>query len=364
MSDWGVYNQVFSNIGSNIASALMKKAQAGKDAEIIQNIINAGKQVDDINNLKKPVDVNIQNPNYKPYSTPENDVLNKSIFGIPANNGTNYSTPATDYVSAPSYKETVDMPLNRTEKYQKQTDIINNILAQVVANKDISPEGLQKAQALSGILQSKANWNKPFDPSMMTLQEGSQVYYRDTEGNLKKIAENPKDFAAREALKPSYDLQKGRNGHLIAINSKNPKDTYDTGIEYKPDKGTTVNINNKAGKEEKWKGMGNLIAQMKDPALKNEKDKAYYADKARREAYDNLVPSAKKWYDENIKGKSNKSWGREDMSNADFIAEANEALKNGDITVEAHQDLLDFAAYRPDLWNTDTKSYHSTNQGK
>lgn len=364
MSDWGVYNQVFSNIGSNIAGALMKKAQAEKDAEIIQNIINAGKQVDDVNNLKKPVDVNIQNPNYKPFSTPENDVLDKSIFGIPANNGTNYSTPATDYVSAPSYKETVDMPLNRTEKYQKQTDIINNILAQVVANKDISPGGLQKAQLIAGIMQGKANWNKPFDPGMMVLNDGGVAFMRDTEGNLTKAAENPKDLAARQVLTPSYNYKEGANGNIWGFNSKDPKDVKDTGVKFKPDKATNVTVNNKAGKEEKWKGMGNLIAQMKDPALKNEKDKAYYADKARREAYDNLVPSAKKWYDENIKGKSNKSWGREDMSNADFIAEANEALKNGDITVEAHQDLLDFAAYRPDLWNTDTKSYHSTNQGK
>lgn len=163
-----------------------------------------------------------------------------------------------------------------------------------------------------------------------------------------------------------YTTMKRDDGTTYEIKSTN-KVKKSAGNNIKIDLGT---------KEEKWKDVADLIVETKNPTFvveeenangdlvnvvkqktseerKRDKEKLYYT------AFGKLVPSAKVWYDKEIKGK----WGREDMSQHDFLAEIRQALtpdKNGktELTGEAAQDLLDFAAYRPEIFgNLSTKSY-------
>lgn len=157
-----------------------------------------------------------------------------------------------------------------------------------------------------------------------------------------------------------YTTMRKPTGETYEIKSKNPVRDSRNNTNIKIDTGT---------KEEKWKDVRDLIVKVRNPFAYNEKtgkseqltpeemkrnkDKLYYS------AVTNLVPSAKAWYDKEIKGK----WGRENLSQEDFLAELEEGLTPGKdgkttLTNEAGQDLMEFFAFRPEIFeNLDTKSH-------
>ncbi len=372
MGDWSVWNNVFSNVGGQIADAIRQKQQQ----EILNNILSSYRQGDksitDIEGETKPVQVSFANPGYKPFS---NKPLIPNFNPTIPDAGTVPAKATDEYVTAPIFSKTQNVPLSRTEKYNKQSDVINGILSSAITNTNISPENLQKVQLLAGILQNKANKNMLRTPNAFALPEGAQYYATDMDGNVQKVAENVKDFNKTTKDDKAVHNWTGADNYPYTLMMKPNGQTYTVKgeVPVREQKGTSVKVD--AGtKEEKWSNIGDLITDIQQNSFYNKEtgkiekytdvELKQAKDRARNTAYTHLTPSAKKWYDENIKGKSKSSWGREDLSNADFIAEVNEALKNGDISVEAHQDLLDFSAFRPDLWDLKTDSYHQSNQEK
>jgi len=113
--------------------------------------------------------------------------------------------------------------------------------------------------------------------------------------------------------------------------------------------GTTVNVN--MPKSEKWKDFGgylNAILYKTDERTGKVENRPPGEQGVARsmvlnQAYSNLNPGALQWYQTEVKGK----WGREDISQVDFLKEIRESVKSGTLDPEDAQDLIDFSAYRP-----------------
>jgi len=413
---WDIWNQVLSDAGNKFANVILQNAEKERRANILKNIMNQFKNAEtefqNIENTKVPVerlnqiykapkigDPNIMgsigfgegvpvqksttNPINFNVTNPNEPVIQqnpiRSINPTPSLSNIIASAPRgmrkldsnamlEEYTSQPTF--TSERPLTRTEKYTKQSDIINNLLLGAITDPDAQQEDLQRAQLVAGLLQNKARKNAPSTPISFNLSEGAQQYITNEDGEVIKVAENVKDFNKTNSEK-KIDTYIGDDGHSYTIMQEPSGSTYEIKSlrKNRPLKGSNIKIN--MPKEEKWGDMWNEIYEAQRTTVTDKEGVEYKLsteeiqsakNKVRNKAYSHLVPSAKKWYDENIKRESKGSWGRENISNADFIQEINEALLHGDITIEAHQDLLDFSAYRNDLWDLDTKSYKPENK--
>ena len=242
---------------------------------------------------------------------------------------------------------------------------INSFLRRLITSQDIP---MERGQVGLSALQQLANTYKPEKREFMNVPEGGVII--DQYGN--KVFENVKDFQGN--IPSHYDTIKTFNVNGKPIMKGLVKGTANTWEElgeeyYKPNAGTTINI--KPPEENKWKDFGDLVTEaqrttytakikgkdgkeiikempMPPEKIKTAKNKLY------NKALGNLTPSALLWYNTRIKG----AWGRENMSEADYIAEFNEAIKNNELdSPEAAQSALDFGAYRRYMFELDDKDY-------
>ena len=61
-----------------------------------------------------------------------------------------------------------------------------------------------------------------------------------------------------------------------------------------------------------------------------------------------LLPGAYRWYNKNIRDAYGKGW--ENVSHDTFLREISEGLLSGELTPQEAQDLVDFDAYREDIF--------------
>lgn len=308
----------------------------------------------------------LQIPNNTTPELPFNRVGNRNITNqqpniipTPKLSGDELSSLKTDKV------ETFNPSMNPAD-YRKATDNMRGKFSEIIGryaqDPNISPEQLNQVLQLTQMGIPSA----PVTPKYEYKEVDGTLIRVDDQGGIVPVyqsKQSSKDVEVSTYVGSDnfqYTTMRKPTGETYEIKSKNPVRDSRNNTNIKIDTGL---------KEEKWKEVKDLIVKVKNPfvydegskktipltpeEMKRNRDKLYYT------AVTNLVPSAKAWYDKEIKGK----WGRENLSQEDFLAELEEGLTPGKdgkttLTGEAGQDLMEFFAYRPEIFgNLDTKSY-------
>jgi hypothetical protein len=279
------------------------------------------------------------------------------------------------------------LPIETTEDVmptvQEQRRAVNDQMLKY-ANNVFALEGLspEKKQAALSLAQMKANGYMPEEPRYITAADGVNILSADSSG-IKVAYHNPKDVKPAIQKPTSYllnngdavKLKNGQYGLQYGYVGEDGK-TYVTKTDElsRPPKDTGnggTGPGSKNTKEDKWTNLVEYITRKRNPyemvwdktdpnkinkvpltkeELQKNQDRLYYT------AIGNMAPSAKGWYEREIKGK----WKRENLSQVDFLKEAKEAYVNGNIDAQAFNDLMEFSNYRPEIFgNLDTKSYHN-----
>ena len=237
-----------------------------------------------------------------------------------------------------------------------------------LTNENIDP---QKLNALIDMYSKTGIPQAPVIPKKETKQLGDFAYTFDQYGNqigaptLTKKDEGGWKFDRDASGNPIVSVVSGQqymrktkgNGEeeLVRVPKQGEGSSH-----IKIDLGT---------KEEKWGDVADMIVETHNTTITDSKGKVLpkTPDEIKRAqeklyytAVGKFVPSAKVWYDNKIK----KEWGRENMSQADFLEEIKQGVtpdpKTGKIELspEAAQDALDFMAFRPEIFSDlDTKNY-------
>jgi len=251
-------------------------------------------------------------------------------------------------------------PQKKPGDYTKARDNIKGKFSQIIGkyalDPNVSPEQLNQVLQLtqmgipSAPVQPKYDY-KEVDGTLIRVDDTGNIVpvYQSKQGN--------KDVEVSTYVGSDnfqYTTMRKPDGKTYEIKSVNPVRDTRSNTNIKIDTGL---------KEEKWGEVADLIAQIKNPIVVDENGNtstrsADEISKLKTKLYNTavikkLVPSAKAWYDKEIKGK----WGRENISQDDFLAELEEGLSSGNLSAEAGQDLLEFYAYRPEIFdNLDTTS--------
>lgn len=272
--------------------------------------------------------------------------------------------PLTPVVKQPT---TFD-PKNNTGDYRQATDEIRSSFADILSKAILDPTiDTAKLDQVIKLAEQK----------IPSAPEPNKYRYEKVNDNLVRINEKTNEVV------PVYENKQGKvdkeinnyvgeDGYQYITFQKTDGTTYETKSKNKVRKTAGNNIKIDLGtKEEKWGDVSNLITELQNPNHIDQVDGKEVVtpktsaeikrdrDKLHNIAIGKLVPSAKMWYDKEIKGK----WKRENISQEDFLAELEQAMtpdKNGktEITPEAAQDLLDFVAFRPEIFeNIDTEGY-------
>lgn len=307
-------------------------------------------------------------------------------------------------VYTPGKNETT--PVNYRKANNLADEDISTLALNTLSNKFLNPEKVQ--QGLSVLSQLKAGY-QPRQRSSFTVGEGAIHKEWNPDTQQYETTENVKDFNTKLENIVSYELdEKGSpkvynlpNGQKAYKKLTKTPDGKQIKEDYEqlafPPTGNNVIVNLPG--EDKWKNFGQLYTQYQNPQKPTEAEidkmrwnlqakhnikedtpdwinkipreerlqyEAYTAGENNRKvskdmlyntAMGNLVPSAKKWYDDNIKSKD-LGWGRENISSDDYLIELRESLEKNQITPEAAEDLLEFNAFRPEIiGNLDKESY-------
>ena len=284
----------------------------------------------------------------KPYNTPQRPQILQP--GQTQDPGFTYEAynPTTNPAH---YKQAVD----------KRNQLFSKLVPELIANKNVDPNQLNQMLQISQLGIPSA----PFTPK-------SEVKEYNPKNDRYKVTTNPDGTTTMELLQKGEDPNVRNQWTKVGQGSEGGKDyalmrNFVTGqterflLGNTQDKRTNVNVTNEAPKEEKWKDVTGLIVEKKNPAFTNKdgrvvektKDEIKRAnEKLYYTAVNKLVPSAKVWYDVNIKRPK-----KENMSQEDFLNLIEKAItpdpktKKTKISADAAQDLLDFMAYRPEIFD-------------
>lgn len=225
-------------------------------------------------------------------------------------------------------------------------------LRKLMSLEEVSPEMQQ--QGLN-IVQGTMKAYQPPTKERVSLGYGGKIYEYDPESQTYKlVADNPKEMANKPGS--IYERVETFNVNGKPVKRGLRKDTQqweDLGeAYYKPN---ITNINMRETKSEKWKDFSEKLTEYQNPIYidqgGNLRKLTPEEIKARKDAllnsgYNTMLPGAYRWYNKYIK----KGYGRENISHDAFLREVEEALTNDEISADEAQDLLDFDAYRDDLF--------------
>jgi len=374
-------------------------SKALKDAQYLmplsQSLVNYKKQQDEMEGRKKLLELMDQmtqysqeqmKPQYQNVSTPDKgqfEVAPNSLLEGVMRGGQNNITPVQpeqvplqgekpftsvrrpEILAPGQVQQNVDKvetfnPQKNPGDYRTATNDIKGKFSQIIGkyalDPNVSPEQLNQVLQLtqmgipSAPVQPKYDY-KEVDGTLIRVDDTGNIVpvYQSKQGN--------KDVEVSTYVGSDnfqYTTMRKPDGKTYEIKSVNPVRDTRSNTNIKIDTGL---------KEEKWGEVADLIAQIKNPIVVDENGNtstrsADEISKLKTKLYNTavikkLVPSAKAWYDKEIKGK----WGRENISQDDFLAELEEGLSSGNLSAEAGQDLLEFYAYRPEIFdNLDTTS--------
>jgi len=237
----------------------------------------------------------------------------------------------------------------RQERLNKSEDIGNDFTIDQIMNPSEHIDA-GRINVLGNQLQSNANRLKPPKTTVSERDPLKRYVERDDLGNEKVIQE------AGEKTKP-FDIEgsvKNSATKTYWTYNKQNGQWEDTKIAYDPNEGkTTVKID--MPKPEKWKEFGKVISdakakyifgidsegRYKDPKSESEINQDF--DRAKNQFLSTLLPNAKIWFEDNIKG-------HEQISDQTYLQKVYDAVSKDEITIEEGQDLVDANAYRGDLY--------------
>lgn len=368
-----------------VAEALQQIGQARRQKQqyeaMLNNYQNLGKQLDDMRNPVVTAAPNALINGISNNFQANNIDENKDIPLIPTNR------PGASLVS--SISPSINEHPNPFDVNRKGSQLIQDFAISNLINPDASPENKQMVGSLVSALNTKLpqlpkRETKVVDKNLLSITENP-----DGTTQVKPLYEGPEDWKlgpdgayyynskgenkSNPEYKQKFDIEgsykNDKTGTYWSFD-KNTGQYVDSKIPFDRKEGrTTVNIHQP--KAEKWSLFGKLKTELLSPERvvpkkdtddniigwqtyqKSDIEKKKDGTTFYNQLIGNLLPGAKTWYEKEIKGK----WGRENISNNDFLDEVKESYKKGDITNEEAQDLIDFSAYRSDINKLDNKDY-------
>jgi len=264
------------------------------------------------------------------------------------------------------YKQGLFLPPTQTretspkERYDKAQTELSEFLQAIVPmalNRDVDEETLKRANVLSELAQRETERLKPKEPKYFNLGK-SETAYRITDDNIEKIAEGMGE-------KGEYLLDKkigeyvDKNNNQVLILQKPNGETYtkDFGKVRTAPRGGGGLTEPKPPTSEKWKEFAEKIKRLRQDSFTDasgrvvsltEQEKKERKDDAMLSGLATLLPGAYRWYNKNIRDAYGKGW--ENVSHDTFLREISEGLLSGELTPQEAQDLVDFDAYREDIF--------------
>lgn len=179
------------------------------------------------------------------------------------------------------------------------------------------------------------------------------IYNRDFS---KKLWEAPPVPVKEPKMETEGEFENPKTGTIWRWN-ETTQEGIDTKIPYDPNKSrSNININMPPmPKPDKWANFGKYISEAKNTQVFDTKENKMVRlepeeintnwERAKNEAFSTLLPNAYNFYKKNFKDTKN-----EEVSNHYFLARVKKGLEDDEITIEEAQDLIDFSAFRSDLF--------------
>jgi len=223
--------------------------------------------------------------------------------------------------------------------------------------KNLNPNDLKTGLNILDLI-GKSITPKPKTSTLKQFDPAKDLYEIDDNGNI-----TLKKEGTPISKKKSIGSYTGADGlHHIQLYDPESDTVQDitSKTKVRPPRtpaGTTI----KFPKAEKWKDIGSIINSIKykiNPVTQDIVENTPQEQKIAREigknkALGNMLPGAIDF----MRTRIFNTWGRENLSQADFEAEILDGINDGELDPKEAQDLLDFNQFRPYLYDqlTETK---------
>lgn len=408
----------FNQLGAYLESARKKKEQEELYANMINAFNNSQNNLSTIDNSTIANKENASNPFYKDggyENYPSNPSMKRENV-LSLSNMEGSSKPvglagltsqgnAKQYTEPKSYERTVQLPLDKTEKYNRSQEEINNFQKSIIPmllNPNSDPNNYNKANVLTSLLSKAGDKYKPDsydytdeDPTKRTVRINKRTGEREVleEGSQKSNVK-------------VLDERLDENGHKIVeyMDENGKRFTEDKGLDYKfildqkrqenSDKRLANVLSKSSGnsnadfKEKKLTpSTAGLIAEIQNPQnfitdnygevikFKTDKNGTFLKKKNDKGEYDFIedengqpmpIPESDKKYKQTnalknimiqkLNGRAYEfvtnmedMWGRR-LSPKELKDEAIKHAKGGELTDQAAGELADFLIYYKDIY--------------
>lgn len=214
-------------------------------------------------------------------------------------------------------------------------------------------EGLDPAKRTEGQqlleLLGKSVTPKQVGKTYKSVALGSDLFEIGDDGSIKLIREGTQKAKVEKSI-GSYTGEDGR--HHITLYDPETQTTREIISENKvrPPRGLKIDF----PKPEKWKNFGSVMNgiyyktdDLGNIVETNEQEQKVLRELAQNKVLGNMLPNATNF----LKNRIWNVWNRENMSQIDFEEEINQGIDAGEISPEEAQDLLDYNAFRPFLYD-------------